>query len=849
MVKEDPSAQPSNYVCSTCKTKYHSAWRLVQHVQHAHGVKIYVESLASTGNQDGGAAPTEVSDAPESAAASDEVPRPASETVSTEKSSATTLLPAAADSALPAIASSPRPLSRCASRNRRDVSVEEADDTKEQALELKEARESHRQEAMSVDSVRTVNGVDGKEHGVHNGEGDMSDEEIEVRAKRTKLANVSSSSSNGSGGTPEEMATLALTSPQALATSSQSSSSTSSSSSSSVQRQSTTPQPPATRSPFLVQLQSPPANVAASSSSSSVTATTPTTTTPARSESSQSLPPPGLRAHHSLLPPPELHQNPFGLLRMPHHPHSPLFGRAAHHDFRMEHLMTEQFRNHGLNLAAAAVAAANQLKTHSQQFTPATGATASERPPSAGAAAAAALTLTPGVAAPGGALVGLEPHMDYYSQRLRQLAGTTSPGANITSISSNSPSPRKQQHSPSHFASPSPSQLPPTPLTNNSRPQSLTPPEKNTELGLGLDAGSIMANTPRSASTPPNKQSHHHHHQASDGALYSCDFCGKKFRFQSNLLVHRRTHTSELPFKCTSCEFSCAQASKLKQHMKMVHSRTRPSVAISEPDTASNLMDKFGLSNIAQYSEAYKQALQESGNALKLQLTSKDRDNNNSAMAIPGLAEKLNGLPSALRIKEELAKNMLQHHNPQLPQVPLFNPFENPFEASKRMKLEGGDSWWGIPGLHRNESLFENLKPGRDGGVRSGGGLMQPMMKKESKLRNDTCEFCGKVFKNCSNLTVHRRSHTGEKPYKCELCSYACAQSSKLTRHMKTHGRLGKDVYRCRFCEMPFSPPPMSLSAASFEERRTIGHGMPGGALLSMLPPPRADPACRPRMP
>ena len=24
---------------------------------------------------------------------------------------------------------------------------------------------------------------------------------------------------------------------------------------------------------------------------------------------------------------------------------------------------------------------------------------------------------------------------------------------------------------------------------------------------------------------------------------------------------------------------------------------------------------------------------------------------------------------------------------------------------------------------------------------------------------------------------------------------------------MKTHGRLGKDVYRCRFCEMPFSVP------------------------------------------
>lgn len=71
--------------------------------------------------------------------------------------------------------------------------------------------------------------------------------------------------------------------------------------------------------------------------------------------------------------------------------------------------------------------------------------------------------------------------------------------------------------------------------------------------------------------------------------------------------------------------------------------------------------------------------------------------------------------------------------------------------------------------------------------------------------RNDTCEYCGKVFKNCSNLTVHRRSHTGEKPYKCELCPYSCAQSSKLTRHMKTHGRTGNNTFKCRFCDMPFS--------------------------------------------
>ncbi|XP_075907996.1 uncharacterized protein LOC116953888 [Petromyzon marinus] len=93
---------------------------------------------------------------------------------------------------------------------------------------------------------------------------------------------------------------------------------------------------------------------------------------------------------------------------------------------------------------------------------------------------------------------------------------------------------------------------------------------------------------------------------------------------------------------------------------------------------------------------------------------------------------------------------------------------------------------------------------GGDGVRRSSNGRGRPPGSRESK-RSDTCEYCGKVFKNCSNLTVHRRSHTGERPYKCELCSYACAQSSKLTRHMKTHGQMGRESYRCDVCQMPFS--------------------------------------------
>uniref|UniRef100_A0A0K8T9X5 C2H2-type domain-containing protein n=1 Tax=Lygus hesperus TaxID=30085 RepID=A0A0K8T9X5_LYGHE len=38
------NSEPSNYVCSTCKARLHSAWRLVQHVQNNHGMKIYVDT-------------------------------------------------------------------------------------------------------------------------------------------------------------------------------------------------------------------------------------------------------------------------------------------------------------------------------------------------------------------------------------------------------------------------------------------------------------------------------------------------------------------------------------------------------------------------------------------------------------------------------------------------------------------------------------------------------------------------------------------------------------------------------------------------------------------------------------
>lgn len=609
--------------------------------------------------------------------------------------------------------------------------------------------------------------------------------------------------------------------------------------------------------------------------------------------------------------------------------------------------------------------------------------------------------------------LGFEPQMDFYSQRLRQLAGATSPTAVPAS------SPRKLTPPFTH-----------PPMSSSSQPST---PTSTPQPVLNLHNNSTSRNPTPAPTTQHNNNPAHRGSSASstsskgggvtdvaDGSpkllkSWSCEFCGKAFRFQSNLIVHRRSHTGEKPYKCPICRHSCTQASKLKRHMKthqenngksamgsennslesprstpdstsengkdMNRERRRsidededasdgqtadneeeeedlddedeeeedelddedlddsmmaedlstrgpnsstpvprgspnsdqsktPKVisedVIANNDNSSNtisvsngengtneekesskpeprhsllseVMDKIGLSNIQQYNEAYKKALEESS----MKNSSKEETVGKSSRDRKSVTE--NG-PEKLNNREDTNSNINSHHGNNnnkslvLHQHAMefghgfFGAFDynhhhhhTAYEASKRLKLDIADhlrnsndrdslyaGLW-LPSVHgsshrdvydltdlsrhnkssSSESALKSVtptnmcsrsmspRPGTSGGGQSVTpipGMLGNSSSKNSnngsssnnnkeQRRNDTCEYCGKVFKNCSNLTVHRRSHTGEKPYKCELCSYACAQSSKLTRHMKTHGRLGKDVYRCRFCDMPFSVP------------------------------------------